>query len=167
MNLENHEQAKKLLAAAQVEGISASEHHWLEAHLAACSECSSEAQALGAAIELLRELSVTVRPEITLRTRLAVQRRAEQRRLRQESWVPLWIAVAVSSVWIVFTAPYVWSVFAWFGSVLHLPEPIWQLTFLTWWFLPATIVAAVVCWRHAAGRKPAPVWTTEMNWGHS
>jgi len=43
----DHQRARKLLAAAAVEGITSNERRWLDAHVAACGECSKEAAALG------------------------------------------------------------------------------------------------------------------------
>ena len=156
MKVESHVRAKKLLVADRVEGIAAGERLWLEAHLSACNECSNEAAALSAAIDSVRTFSVTAQPDAVRRTRLALYRRAGQLREERERAAPLWIAVAISSVWAIVTAPFLWSAFAWFGSSLRLSSAFWQLGFLMWWFLPATVLSGAACWRHVSRR---------VNWG--
>ena len=156
MNRETHERARQFLAAARVESIAAGERDWLDGHLAACRECSAEAQALDAAIASLRALHVAASPELARRASLAMRRHAGQLDAERARMAPLWIATAMSAVWMVLTMPYVWRGFAWFGRVAYIPDPMWQAGFVLWWFLPATMLAAVAAWRHKA----------EMNWGH-
>ena len=143
MNIENHERARKLLAARRIEGISPIEETWLDDHLAQCDDCSKEADTLALAINSLRAFSVTARPEAVRRASASVRMRAEQRRLERERAVPIWIAAAVSSALAIFTTPYTWAVFAWLGRLLQVSDIAWQLGFFMWWFLPATVVAAI------------------------
>jgi anti-sigma factor RsiW len=148
MNPEIHERARQLLTAHRVEGIQAAERDWLEGHLASCAECSRAAEALDSAIRSLRALPVVAGPELVRQTRLAVHSRAEQLHGARSRSVPLWIATAVSSVLMVLTTPFVWQTFAWFGRLAHIPNDVWLVGFLMWWFLPATILAAAAAWRH-------------------
>jgi anti-sigma factor RsiW len=164
MKLGNHERAKQLLRAVRVEGVPAAELRWLEEHLDACNECSNEAKALDFAIRSLRSLNMSARPEVVRRTSLAVRRRAKQMRDERERVMPLWIAAAVSSIWMIVTAPYTWQAFAWLGRLFHVPNAIWELGFLTWWFLPATVLSAVLAWQHVVRRNTSPNWVEEMNW---
>ena len=152
MKLESHEGARQLLRAARVEGISDKERQWLDAHLAGCAECSGEAAVLAAAIDSLQALSRDTGPEVVRRTSAAVHRRAGEIRVKREHAVPLWTAVAASSVWAIITTPYVWSTFAWLGHELYLGDTVWQVGFLMWWFLPATAFGCIAAWRH------------QMNW---
>lgn len=149
MKLENHERAKRLLRADRVEGIAAGERRWLDAHLDGCRECSEEANALANAIGSIKALGVAAPAGLARRTSLAVRQHAQQRRAKGEPAVFLGIAAVFSSVWAIVTTPYLWTVFAWSGSVLHMPQTVWQLAFLMWWFLPATVLAAVACGRRA------------------
>jgi hypothetical protein len=165
MRLESHERARQLMVAARVEGIGAGERDWLDDHLASCGECSNEASALDAAIGSLRTLPFAASPELVRRTRLAVRWRAEQLNPERPRSAPLWIATGMSTTWMVLTAPYVWRAFAWFGRIAHIPDAMWQLGFVVWWFLPATIVAAAAAWRHKAKHEDSN-WATEINWGH-
>jgi predicted anti-sigma-YlaC factor YlaD len=162
MNGMDHERARKLLAAAAVEGIASSERRRLDAHLAACSECSNEATALTDAVRALRAVPVVATPEIVLRTKLAVRIRSQELQTQRAQSTPLWIAIAVSTVVMVVTTPYVWQAFRWLGLWIQVPDEVWQIGFLMWWFLPATILAAAAALRH--GNSEASNWLTE-NWG--
>jgi hypothetical protein len=75
-----------------------------------------------------------------------VQRRAEQRREAREHAMPLWIAVGVASVWMILTAPFTWSLFAWLGRTIAVSDVIWEIAFLMWWFLPATVLGVAAAW---------------------
>ena len=153
MSHEIHERARQLLTAHRVEGIQAAERDWLERHLASCTECSSAAEALDAAIRSLRALPVFADPDLVRQTRLAVRTRAEQLQAARTQSATLWIATAVSSVLMILTTSYVWRLFAWFGQMAHIPSLVWQVVFLMWWFLPATVLSAAAAWRH------------NVNWG--
>jgi hypothetical protein len=162
MNGMDHERARKLLAAAAVEGITSSERRWLDAHMAACDECSNEAAALTDAIQALCSVPVVATPEIVRRTRLAVRIRSQELQAARAQSTPLWMAIAVSMVLMIVTTPFVWQAFHWLGLWIQVPNEVWQIGFLMWWFLPATILAAAAALRH--GNSEASNWLTE-NWG--
>jgi predicted anti-sigma-YlaC factor YlaD len=163
MNPESHERARKLLYEDRVEGISADNRRWLEEHLTGCNACSQEANALAVAVESLRARSVSAPANVVRRTSLAIHRRADQRRVEQEPRVLLWAAAALSSAWTLVTTPYIWALFAWFGRTFQLADMIWQLGFLMWWFLPATVLGAIAGRHFAATRKAASNWAVD-NW---
>src|SRR5262245_59967301 len=146
MTQNQHERAIALLTVARVESIGPREQQWLEEHLAGCAECSNEAQGLASSIDALRSFSVTAPPATVRRTMLAVHLRIEQRRVQRDESLPLWIAIAVSTLLVIVTTPYTWWAFAWMGRVLDVPAAVWQATFLMWWFMPATVVSAVTGW---------------------
>jgi anti-sigma factor RsiW len=156
MSLNDHERARQLATAARIEGVAGSERAWLDNHLAACGDCAKEAGALDAAIGSLRTLSFKAGAQVVNRTRLEVRRRIEEREAEAPRTV-LWIAMVVSAGWMALTAPYVWRGLAWFGRAAGLPDPVWQASFLMWWFLPATLLGAVAVWRSR---------TAEIQWGH-
>jgi anti-sigma factor RsiW len=157
MNPDSHDRARQLMVAARIEEIAPAERGWLQNHLASCPDCSKQATALDAAIRSLRALHVTASPELVDRTSRAVRGRAEQMEAERRDTTLLWIATAVTAVFMVGTAPYVWQAFGWFGRIAQIPDPAWQLGFLVWWFLPATVLAGAAAWKHTA---------KEMNWGH-
>jgi anti-sigma factor RsiW len=157
MSAESHERAQQLITKAQVEGIRVDERDWLDDHLTSCPECATAADALTAAVQSLRTLSDPATPELVRQTRLAIRVRAEQLRSTRSGWTPLWIATALSSISMILTTSYVWQAFGWVGRVGHIPAIVWQVGFLMWWFLPATVLAAAAAWRNRF---------TESNWGH-
>jgi len=156
MNPESHERARRLITKAQVEGIGVDERDWLDDHLASCPECLSAADVLTAAVQSLRSFSLPATPELVRQTRLTVRVRAEQLRDARRRSAPLWIATAVSSISMILSTSYVWQAFGWLGRVGHIPAVVWQVGFLMWWFLPATVLGAAATWRHRL---------TESNWG--
>jgi hypothetical protein len=141
MKPEDHARAKQLLIADKVEGISAPDRRWLDTHLVTCDACSNEAVAVTSSVATLRSISITAPDDVVRRTRLAVQRRAEELQSRRESAAPIWIAVAMTTIWGILLTPYMWSLFAWMGPTSQLSA------FLMWWFLPATVLAGVAAWR--------------------
>jgi hypothetical protein len=150
MKLEDHQRARKLLLASRVEGIASADRQWLDAHLSGCTDCATEASALAHAVDSLRLVPVTAPAEMVRRTSLAVRRQAEQRLSQREPAVMLWVAAAISSLSAILMTPYLWSAFGWLGRMLHVGNIVWQLAFLMWWFMPATVLAAAAAWRHAA-----------------
>lgn len=161
-----HERARRLIAAGRVEGVSAAEREWLDRHLEACAQCLEEAEAVAAAIDLLRASPVLADAGMVRRTRLALRQRAEQVRIDRAHAFPLWIAGALSVAWTFLTMPFGWWAFAWLGQAARVPESVWQGTFLMCWFLPATIVTAIVAWRHACEDRRGSDWNAQLNRGH-
>ena len=157
MNDTNHERARKLVLTSAIEDLAPNDRAWLDSHLAACAECASQAGTLTTAVESLRGFHPMASPELLNRTRTAVRIRAQQLQAARARAIPLWIATAISSLCMIFTMPYVWRSFAWFGRIAHLPDAAWQVGFLMWWFLPATVLAAAAAWRHSKDQA--------LNWG--
>lgn len=160
-----HERARQLIAAKHVEGISAADREWLDTHLDACAPCSQEASAVGDAIGSLRAAPVVASAQAVWRTRLAVRRRAEELRSERERAVALWSAVAIAAACVLLSTPFTWWTFAALGRAVRAPDAVWQAGFLLWWFLPATVLAAIMAWRHAGGRADQSHWIGHMNWG--
>ena len=158
MNMDHHQRARTLSAASRVEGISDADRIWLEEHLQSCRLCANDAQATEAAIVAFRQAGSMISPDVVRRTTLAVRHHAQDLHARRERTVPLAIATAVSALWVIITLPYTWAAFSWLGESFALPNAVWQLAFLSWWFSPATVLAGVVALRHkrrldAAGRS--------------
>ena len=161
-----HDRARQLIAADRVEGISAAEREWLDRHLEACTPCAEEAEAVAVAIDLLRASPVLADANMVRRTRLALRQRAEHAGIARTRAVPLWIAGALSVAWMFLTIPFGWWAFAWLGHAARVPEPVWQGTFLMCWFLPATLVTAIVAWRQASEDPRGSDWNAQLNRGH-
>ena len=160
-----HQDARRLMAASRVEGIAAAERRWLDAHLDACADCAREASELAAAIDALRAAPAVASSDMVRRTRQAVRRRAEGRRTEEARTLPLWVALITSAASMLLTTPYIWGAFASLGQAAGVPEPLWQAGFLTWWFLPATVVTAILAWRHAGEGGRRSHWDAQLHRG--
>jgi hypothetical protein len=90
--------------------------------------------------------------------------RAQELQTERGRFTPLWIATAISSAWMILTAPYVWRAFEWFGQIVHIPDAVLETGFLMWWFLPATILAAAAAFRHAT-KDAISNWLVQSHWG--
>jgi hypothetical protein len=146
MNPEIHERARRLIDAWQIEGISASDREWLDAHLAECSSCQSRVEANERALQALRTISFSVNPSLVSTTQARVRLRARELRENQVRMRALWISCALSWVLGVASAPFVWRAFQWIGIHAALPSLIWKTGFALWWLLPAGAVAILVAW---------------------
>ena len=164
MNDESHERAKQLLAKHLIEGVDSGERVWLERHLASCVECSSMAESLDRAVRLFRTVPLVANAELVRQTRLAVRTRAERLNTERTRSMPIWISTAVSAISVVLTTSYVWQAFAWFGRITHMPDLVWQVGFLMWWFMPATVLAGAAAWLYNT-RLDVSNLVTETDWG--
>ena len=153
MSNDTHERARRLITMSRVEGIPAGDEQWLNDHLSSCDACANEAHALATAIQTFRSRSLTASPNVVLKTTLAVRHRAQELQARRERMIPIAIAATISAIWVILTTPYAWSAFAWLGAFLNLPNAVWEVGFLMWWFLPATVLAGVVGWQHTTKRQ--------------
>jgi anti-sigma factor RsiW len=146
MNPEIHERAGRLIDAWLVEGISAPERAWLEAHLAGCPACQARSSANERALRVLRSNSAIVDPALVSTTQARVRLRARELRENQVRMRALWISCALSWVLGVASAPLVWRTFQWIGVHAALPKMIWETAFALWWLLPGGAVAVLVAW---------------------
>lgn len=149
MNESSHQRAARLIAAQCVEGIPPAERAWFDAHLESCEECAALAAATERAIGALRGSSPVLDPGVVRATQLRVRARALELQERQARLRPLWVACAISWLWVALTTPYLWRGFRWLGQAAGVSDPVWQTGFLLGWFLPATLVAAALLWRHS------------------
>lgn len=146
MTQDVHVRAQQLLAAARVEGIPASEQAWLEEHLAGCAECAQSAALTERAIQALRWLAVSADPALVETTRRRVQLRALELAERQARLVPLALSCGLAALVSLVTLTCLWQGFAWLGAQWRLPALAWQAGFISVWFLPAAVTAAVMFW---------------------
>jgi hypothetical protein len=158
MNPEAHERAGRLIDACNVEGISAPEHAWLEAHLAECAVCRDRAHANERALQALRSNSVVVDPSLVRTTKARVRLRAGELRENQARLRALWISCGLSWVLGTLTAPLLWQALGWLGRNFEMSQVV-RVTLLAFcWFAPASVVGAIVAWRQArvSGRGNEP-----------
>lgn len=144
-----HERARRLLDMARIEGITPADREWLDRHLEQCADCAAQHAATERVVQSLRTMPVQMSAELVAATRLRVQQRAAELREQSERARTLWVACALSWAWGVISAPFLWRASEWIGHNLHVADVVWQAGFLLAWFLPATIVAALMAWRHS------------------
>jgi len=149
MNPEVHDRARHLIDAGQVEGISAPDREWLEAHLADCPECQARTQANERALQAVRSNAVRISPALVSTTQARVRWRARELRENQARLRALWLSCGLS--WLVgtLTAPLLWQAIAWLGRRFEVSQAVWVMVFAFCWIAPATVVGAVMAWRHS------------------
>jgi anti-sigma factor RsiW len=149
MNAEIHERACRLIDASHVEGISASEREWLEAHLAECPVCQARALANERALQALRSNIVRVNPALVATTQARVRWRARELRENDARLRALWISCGLSWLLGAVTAPLFWEAIAWLGRRLDVSQAVWVAVFVMCWIGPATLVGAIVAWKRS------------------
>jgi len=153
MNEDVHERARRLIDTLHVEGASATDREWLEAHLANCAQCQRRAHATEQALQALRSLSLMVDPALVSTAQARVRRRARELRENQARLRALWISCGLSWLLGTLTAPLLWQAMAWLGRHFELSAAIWITAFALLWIAPASVVGALMVWRQS--RRPA------------
>lgn len=146
MSEDVHQRAERLLAISKVEGISAAEREWLEAHLEDCARCAKRATAVEQVVASLRSVSIPPDPAVVEAVRRRVRMRAAELHEQQARLRALWIACAFSWVLGVLSAPLLWWGLQRIGEHLALPSPVWAIAFILWWTLPAAGAGAIFAW---------------------
>jgi hypothetical protein len=144
MNADLHARAEKLIAQDRVEGISQPERDWLSAHLQECAHCSDQARQTDQALRSMRTAPIPLPHGLASRTQFRVRLRAQELREREPKRRALWLACGVSWIFGLASAPYVWSLFQWFGQRTGVPKLVWEVGFGLWWTIPALFAAAVL-----------------------
>ncbi len=139
-----HKRAEQFVAKERVEGLADSEREWLAGHLGECPVCAEKARATDRALRSLRTAPVPVPADLVSRTQFRVRLRAMELREREPKHLVLWAMCALSWVFGVGSAPYVWRLFEWFGQHTGVPKLVLQLSFGLWWAIPALFVAIVL-----------------------
>ncbi len=156
MKQETHIRASQLIAQERVEGISQSDREWLSGHLHDCARCAEIAHQTDQALRTLRTAAIPLPDGLARRTQFRVRLRAQELREREPKRRALWFACAVSWIFGVASAPYVWSLFQWFGQRTGVPKLVWEVGFALWWTIPALFVVAVLLMeRVRQGDEPA------------
>ncbi len=158
MNEDVHERARRLIDMERVEGLTPADRSWLADHLAACEMCAGSAAQTEAALRALRTASVSLPRGLAASAQLIVRRRAEELRAQHARNVALVIGCTLSWVIGVASAPLVWKVCAWLGATLDLPRVVWVLGFVTWWFVPLSVMGLVVLWLRRRWESESPAF---------
>jgi anti-sigma factor RsiW len=152
-----HERALQLVDKMQVEGLTAEERDWLEAHLESCSPCQIRARVTERALRALR--SAVPRFEATLVQTTQMRARIRARELSEKAarMRALWISCTLSWILGLVSAPLLWRGCEWIGHRWAISRALWMTGFALSWVAPAAVVAAVMAWRHARGASVTEV----------
>ncbi len=149
MSENQHVRAEQLIAQERVAGLSPSERDSLAAHLQECPACAEHARQTDQALRSLRSAAIPLPAGLASRTQFRVRLRAQELREREPKRRMLWFTCAVSWIFGVASAPYVWRFFEWFGQHAGVPKLVLQLGFGLWWTIPALFAAIVLLMEHA------------------
>jgi anti-sigma factor RsiW len=144
-----HERALELIDKMQVEGLTAEERCWLEAHLESCARCQKQAGETERALRALRSAVPRFDGSLVLTTQMRARVRAREINENAARMRALWISCALSWVLGVVSAPLLWRGFEWIGYRWAISRPVWITGFALSWVAPAVVAAAVIAWRHA------------------
>jgi anti-sigma factor RsiW len=150
MNETAHQRAQQLFAKSLVEGLSADDQAWLNAHLQECADCAQHTASMGELVQALRNVRVSTPGDLAARTQMRLRLRAQELGKPSSSGAWLWVVTAASWLLGVFSAPLVWRGFAWLGGQLDVPKPVLELGFVLWWAVPALIAVTVVLHQRAS-----------------
>jgi anti-sigma factor RsiW len=153
MSTETHNRAQQLLSQSLVEGLSAADQAWLDAHLHECPACSRGAARMQELVRSFRNVPVVVPGHLVARTQMRVRLRAQEAAQASTTGAWLWIITAASWVLGVVSAPLVWRVFAWAGAQLDLPKLVLQLGFVLWWAVPGLVALTIVLYQRGTSRR--------------
>jgi predicted anti-sigma-YlaC factor YlaD len=148
VNADAHERARKLIALAGAEELSAHDQvasdAWLAAHLETCAACRVFADNAAEAIRGLRAISVAADPALVSTTQMMVRRRAlEMQRHRERLWL---VSVSCTAVTLcaLLSAVILWRGFEWLGARAQLASPVWQVGFLVFCVMPALVTGMLM-----------------------
>lgn len=161
MSEDLHANAKRLILAEQVEGISTQDRDWLGQHLDQCADCARVAGGTADALRSLRAISIPLPAGLAERTQLRVYLRAEQAQETARDARTMWVMCGIAWVLGILTAPLIWRGFEWMGSAAGLPSLVWEAGFVVWWTVPAVVAAILLLQRF--GRTSQKRWNEVNN----
>ena len=144
-----HDEARKLIALAGGERLSAAEQNWLRSHLEQCAACSDYVEAASRVVRALRSLPVAADSRLVRATQMRVRFHASRlRETRERMWLVGFACVGVG-VSAALTAPLLWRLFAWMGEWAGISSPLWRAGFMFFWIAPALVVGVLLLARGA------------------
>ena len=144
-----HERALQLIDKRQVEGLTAEERNWLEAHVESCAPCQKQAHDTERAVRALRSAAPRFDVTLVLTTQMRARIRARELIENAARMRALWVSCTLSWVLGVLSAPLLWRGFEWMGQRWAISRPVWMTGFALSWVAPAVVAAAVIAWRQA------------------
>jgi predicted anti-sigma-YlaC factor YlaD len=155
-NNDAHERARRLIALAAPETLSAadrfsdrlsdgsSSNAWLATHLETCASCRAFAENAAETIHGLRAIPIAAERSLVSTTQRMVRRRAlELQRQRERTWLVAVSCTAVTLCALLSTVA-LWLGFAWLGARALLASSVWQVGFLVFCVMPALVAAILL-----------------------
>lgn len=134
-----HDEAREMIALA--EDLSPAQQSRLRAHLADCDDCRNYADAASRVVRSLRSLPVAADARLVRATQMRVRFHASRlRETRERMWL---VGVACVGVGIsaAVTAPLLWQLFAWIGTLAGVSSAVWQAGFAFFCIAPPLLVS--------------------------
>ena len=144
MKEDRHCRAERLLKESFVEEISPPNRRWLVKHLEYCTRCTAMADKNNDAVASIRAIPIQVDPALVAATKQRVRLRASELQNNGAAKLLLWIAGGLSWAWTAVSASFIWRGLDRIANRLEIPDPLWQMAFGLWWFLPAVVIGAVL-----------------------
>jgi hypothetical protein len=149
----SHERARRLIDQDLIEGLGPHDRRWLMEHLAECEFCATRSVSTEATLRALKSISIRIPPGLAATTSLCVSEKAAQLRQQRSRNIALIAGCAISWMAGIASAPLVWRLCEWIGATLALPRIVWELGFLSWWFVPAASAGLVILWVNARAAR--------------
>jgi hypothetical protein len=133
MPFESHQEARRLLDRAAVEGISPEEQRWLNSHTAQCAECAGYAELSQRVLRALDAFAFDFDPAGPLRVQEALRRRSAfaPSHGRLSKAVPVAIGLTIMGSLAMYRPA------SWLAARWSVAAPAWQIAFAAFWFLPS------------------------------
>jgi len=147
-NGDAHARARKLIALAGPEQLSAADQPssspWLAAHLETCAACRAFAENIAGTIHGLCAIPIAAERSLVSTTQMRVRRRAlELRHHRERVWL-VSISCTVVTLCALLSTAALWRGFAWLGARAQLASSVWQLGWLVFCVMPALVAAILL-----------------------
>ena len=152
MNTDAHERARKLIALAGPETLSAadrpsdqrSSNAWLAAHLETCASCRAFAENAAQTIHGLRAIPIAAERSLVSTTQIRVRRRALELRRNRERLRLVSVSCTAVTLCALLSTVVLWRGFEWLGERAQLASSVWQVGFLVFCVMPALVAAILL-----------------------
>ena len=146
MNKDAHERARKLIALAGSEELSAdqSSNAWLAAHLETCASCRAFSENVGEAIRGLRAIPIAAERSLVSTTQMRVRRRALELQRQRERLLLVSVSCTAVALCALLSTVALWRGFEWLGERAQLASSVWQVGFLVFCMMPALVVGILL-----------------------
>jgi predicted anti-sigma-YlaC factor YlaD len=152
VNTDAHERARKLIALAGPETLSAadrpsdqrSSNAWLAAHLETCASCRAFAENAAQTIHGLRAIPIAAERSLVSTTQIRVRRRALELRRNRERLRLVSVSCTAVTLCALLSTVVLWRGFEWLGERAQLASSVWQVGFLVFCVMPALVAAILL-----------------------